>query len=218
MKKGIFPAAVMGFCLCSFSFVYADINEDLAAAVEEGDLAKVKRLVQQGADINTDTMTGDSLINTAADKGFLPIVKYLIEEMGVNVNAAGRAYDMGPLYSAAAKNRLDVAAYLLKKGAKVNAGNRFNMTPLFEPAGKGYIDMMKMLLNAGADINARNMYGETPLFYAVRGFRGKTSVESINFLISSGADRTIKNNKGKRAADIADEQTKAILAEDEKKK
>ena len=52
------------------------------------------------------------------------------------------------------------------------------------------------------DINAVNADGDTPLIYFVR-FASNRKIETLQFLIQSGADLRIKNNEGKSAYDYA---------------
>jgi ankyrin repeat protein len=67
------------------------------------------------------------------------------------------------LHDAVGHNQLDVAKYLLDKGADVNAVTTDGLTPLHMAAQNGNIEMTKLLLHRGAKINAPDAKGWTPL-------------------------------------------------------
>jgi ankyrin repeat protein len=67
------------------------------------------------------------------------------------------------LHDAVGRNQLDVAKYLLDKGADVNAVTTDGLTPLHMASQNGNIEMTKLLLERGAKINALDAKGWTPL-------------------------------------------------------
>jgi ankyrin repeat protein len=67
------------------------------------------------------------------------------------------------LHDAVGHNQLDVAKYLLDKGADVNAVTTDGLTPLHMAAQNGNIEMTKLLLERDAKINALDAKGWTPL-------------------------------------------------------
>ena len=86
-----------------------------------------------------------------------------------------------PLFSAASKDQMRVAGFLLDHGADVNApagthGKIWDTwTPLMAAADYGHKTMVDLLLSRGADVNWKNKGGETALYRAVlRGFQAVT--------------------------------------------
>jgi tankyrase len=67
------------------------------------------------------------------------------------------------LHDAVGHNQLDVAKYLLDKGADVNAVTTDGLTPLHMAAQNGNIEMTKLLLQRRAKVNALDAKGWTPL-------------------------------------------------------
>jgi ankyrin repeat protein len=61
------------------------------------------------------------------------------------------------LHRAAAQGREDVVAYLIKKGADVNATGPLDWTPLHVAAQKGDLEVVKRLVKAGAKIGAKTV-------------------------------------------------------------
>jgi ankyrin repeat protein len=68
-----------------------------------------------------------------------------------------------PLHDAVGQNRKDVAAYLLDKGAQINAVTKDGLTPLHMAAQNGNIPMIVLLIENGAAVNAEDAKGWTPL-------------------------------------------------------
>lgn len=63
---------------------------------------------------------------------------------------------------------IDIAEYLLEKGANVNASAKDRVTLLYLAASNGNLELVELLLNKGANIHARNTANYTP-FYAACG-------------------------------------------------
>jgi len=55
------------------------LNKALLEAVKKGDLSKVQELVQEGADVNFKTRSGDTPLHIAASKGHLEILDFLLK-------------------------------------------------------------------------------------------------------------------------------------------
>jgi ankyrin repeat protein len=67
------------------------------------------------------------------------------------------------LHDAVGHNQLEVAKYLLDKGADVNAVTADGLTPLHMAAQNGNINIIKLLLERGPRVNALDSKGWTPL-------------------------------------------------------
>jgi ankyrin repeat protein len=96
-----------------------ELDKQLWDAAQAGDAAKVGTLLQQGADANTATASGETALHAAVAAGSLPAVVQLVGK-GANVNAA-TATGWTPLHHAARFGRADAANYLLQQGANPKA-------------------------------------------------------------------------------------------------
>ena len=92
------------------------LSKKLTEFSKSGDLDKVKRALELGADVNYETVDGNEFntpLTYAADNGHFDVVKYLIE------NGAGEnEYYLSTALVEAVKNRNnEMAIYLVEKGA-----------------------------------------------------------------------------------------------------
>lgn len=93
-----------------------DQEQALLTAAEQGNLNKVKELVNAGVNINIADDTGHTALHFAARTGRLPIVKFLIEK-GANINAQSKFFET-PLRQAQKFNKTEVINYLQSQGAR----------------------------------------------------------------------------------------------------
>ena len=73
-----------------------DKADALAEAARKGDAAAVKKLLDEGVDVNTKFRYGATALSYACDRGHLDVVKLLIDR-GADVNVKDTFYDATPL-------------------------------------------------------------------------------------------------------------------------
>jgi len=108
-------------------------------AAEEGDLARVQRLIEHGADVNGKVLYGETALHRAAGKGHKDIVGLLIAKGG-DVNAKMTELGGTPLHEVVDANHVDVAELLIAKGADINAKDDHGRTPLYRAVFYGRKD------------------------------------------------------------------------------
>jgi ankyrin repeat protein len=91
-------------------------GEQLLSATRKGDLGAVKRLLDEGADVNTKTRYASTPLFFACDRGHLEIARLLIDR-GADLNVKDNFYNASALGLAITKKHDDVAALLIEKGA-----------------------------------------------------------------------------------------------------
>jgi hypothetical protein len=171
------------------------LNEQLMEAVELGDLARVKKLLAKGADVNaeSDSTMPQTPLMQASWAGQEAIVKVLLEN-GADVNAKtkdGRT----ALMSASSTGFAKIAKMLLDKGADVNAQTEGGGTALLFAAGECCPEIARMLLDKGAEVNAQAKRGNTALIAAA-----KTECPNVvKMLLDKGADVHAKTKNGMTA-------------------
>ncbi|HSG47673.1 MAG TPA: ankyrin repeat domain-containing protein [Longimicrobiales bacterium] len=95
----------------------------LHMAAELGFAPVVRRLLDGGADVATQTSTGVAAIHFAAGSGDVETVRALLDA-GAQVDVPDAVVLRTPLMFATARNRLEVMALLLERGADVAARTR----------------------------------------------------------------------------------------------
>ena len=129
----------------------------------------IKYLVQNGADVNAQTDWGGTVLHSAAFRGQLDIMQWMIEEGNAEVNT--RDLDGATaLLLAARENHFDIVKYLLQRGADVIARTSDGRTLLHYAAKFGHVEIARWLVEEqGADVHEKTTDGLTPWIYAVMG-------------------------------------------------
>ncbi|OAF13853.1 hypothetical protein AYJ54_43290 [Bradyrhizobium centrolobii] len=172
-------------------------------AAERGRVAVAQRLIERGADLKLTGRSGISPVAAAAYAGSDAIVEMLLAH-----GADERAPDetgKPPIVYAAARAKLDIVKRLLARNIEVNARYANDLTLLMWAVGAdekvAEADALKVvahLLDVGAHIDDRDSRGRTALMIAAEGGRA----EIVNLLLARGADASLKDNAGNRAADL----------------
>jgi uncharacterized protein len=172
-------------------------------AAERGHTAIVQRLIERGADVNFVGRSGVSPVSAAAYVGNDSIVEALLAR-----GADERAPDetgKPPIVYAAAGARLDIVTRLLARNIDINARYPNDLTLLMWASGPDKsapeaqaIQVVSYLLDSGAHIDDRDARGRTALMIAAEG--GRSGI--VNLLLARGADLSLKDKGGHRAADL----------------
>ena len=152
-------------------------------AVAEGQVAKVSRLLDRGADI--DAVHGEVRpLHVAVAHGNLTVVRMLLSR---GAGADRRAKDeLGymPLHVAASVGSTEIAEALLKSRCPVDGRASNGRTPLYVAASAGLRPMVEWLLEQGADLEKTVREGETLLMHAI----AHRDVEAVSQLLAVGAN------------------------------
>jgi len=187
-----------------------------AASSEADELRHIQALVKDSPDlINAPQATGETLLETAAGKGKLAVVKLLLDS-GAAVDGLQQP-GLTALHYAAGNGHKAIVDLLLRKGAKPGAQTGAGVTPLHLAARKGYEEVAKALLAAGAPVNAETTAqesrdrpggtltypligaGQTPLHLAATaGYAGL-----VELLLAKGADPNAVDVAGRTALSYA---------------
>lgn len=209
MRKNllILMLAVAPFC------VTAGTYDDLVQGAQMGDVATIRPLLARGASVDTTDGEGNTLLMLAARDGHEELTRLLIDyraklnarnaagdtalamaalrgqrkivEILVTAGASQTVPGWPPLVYAAFGGHLDVVAYLLGKGADINAASEGGMTALMAAARNGHLPVVRALLAGGADMEKRTDRGDSALDIAQR--TGNTEIAAL--LTAAGKTR-----------------------------
>jgi hypothetical protein len=124
----------------------------------------------------------------------LPLVVWLVEEMGVNVNAI-TTRRQNALHTTAS---FDILNVLLDLGADPLRRDSCGQTPLIRHTWFGRVDLVERLLQdprVRATVNMQDRRGHTALF-EVASVRKTATVRLVHLLLQAGCDPSVTNNRG----------------------
>jgi beta-lactamase regulating signal transducer with metallopeptidase domain len=164
------------------------LGRRLVQALQEGQMAEARELVEAGADVNYHLIGDGTPLVIASRSGSLEMAQLLIEH-GADVNQPAPG-DGNPLIMASAQGHLNLVTLLVSRGADVNGVVHGDETPLINAARNNRLDVARYLVDHDGDVNlavmAPTMRGtqrRSPLSEAQR--RGHE--EMVRFLRESGA-------------------------------
>lgn len=221
----------------SQSFESLPLAYQVDTLIQKGEFKKFKEILLDKKDIKTtidefSKEDGRTLLTRASFGASLPYIKFLVEELGADVNKADRD-QITPLMEAAASENINVVSYLVSKNADVNALNKLGADPLTIALASGEAALARILLQNGSNPNLKwNKMNLTHLMNAARNGhlevlkllldysaeinaqddKGNTALHYatsegfsriVKTLVSEGANKDLKNIKGETPLDIA---------------
>ena len=157
------------------------MSQELFAAAQSGDAAKVKTLLDSGVAHSATDEAGETALMHAAHAGHVAAVQLLITA-GADVNAKSpqgwTALAKAAYNGETERGYVEVIEVLADAGASLDERIFFGITPLMLAAGGGDAPVVEWLINAGADVLATNEGGRTARLMA----NDKFYVDVINLL------------------------------------
>ncbi len=121
-----------------------EIRGKMLQAVREYNIDQIKKLLENGADVNAADKDGWTLLHI----------------ISINDRLAAGQPEAG-------KYSIDLVRLLLELGADIQARTECGNTPLHYACTHGMVDVTRLLLESGADPEAENHFGVTPLDLAI---------------------------------------------------
>lgn len=170
-------------------------SSPLHAAAARDDVAALKRLLSQGADLEARDASGATALLVATKANRIGAARALIEA-GADVNAKDRISDSPYLY-AGARGHLEILRMTLVHGADLRSTNRYGGTAMIPAAERGHVDTVRTLVEAGVAVDHVNRLGWTALLEAViLGDGGERHQKIVNILLAAGADPNLADREG----------------------
>lgn len=173
----------------------------LIEAVSDGDLVKVKNLIEANADLNVRDSDGQTALMAATHFNNLDIVKALIEaEADLDIQSYQGAT---ALMFAAGEGRLAVVKELIEAKAKLDIQSRQGATALMVAAAKGNTEIVEELIKAKAKLDIQSNKGATALMVAVY----KDHTDTVLKLVEAGAALNLVDKEGRTALDACSKES-----------
>ncbi|MDM5227398.1 ankyrin repeat domain-containing protein [Cytobacillus sp. NJ13] len=170
---------------------FMDMNEQLLQAAERKETETIKRLIEEGVDINKKDSDGRTAAMIAAYNNDVETAKVLIKA-GADVNIQDDMKN-NPFLYAGAEGFVEILKLTIEAGADPAIINRYGGTALIPASEHGHIDAIKELLTkTDIDVNHVNDLGWTALLEAIILNDGNVKQQqTVQLLIDHGADVNI---------------------------
>jgi hypothetical protein len=190
----------------------AALDRQLRDAAWDNDVARARRLIRQGADVNAKDDTQQSAYLIATSEGYLDLLRLTLRN-GARINAKDSWNGTG-LIRAAERGHALVVGELLRAGIERDHVNRIGYQAIHEAVWLGedtpaYADTVRVLAAGGVELDRRSPSAElTPLEMARE--RGYAGLGSILDTVTS-ADRPADPDRALlRAAESGDADAVAV--------
>jgi ankyrin repeat protein len=183
----------------------APAESPVADAAQDRDVAQVRMLLQQGADVNAAQSDGLTALHWAALNDDAEIVGLLLYA-GATVRPLTRVGAYTPLHLASRAGHDAVARALLDGGADANQWTSTGVTALHFAAQANSSATIRALAEHGADLNAPDGFqSRTPLVFA----SSRNAIDAVTALLELGADPSL-------ATDLKDYTSMSALDGDDR--
>ena len=200
-------SGLLAFVLCTGAGV-ATAQSPLIEAVQQGDVAVVRALLERGAAVDAPEIDGTTALHWAVHRDDGDVAALLIGA-GADATAANR-YGVAPIALASLNGSAPMLARLLAAGADANRAQPEGETALMTAARTGRVAAVRLLLDHGADVDAAEQWrGQTALMWAAA--EGHTA--AVRELVSRGAD--VHARSGRADAAEGDQEAAADAVDGE---
>lgn len=193
-------------------------------------LKMAQLLIELGADVNQIASPGTTALETAVERGHVPMINFLLER-GAKVNL--REGQRTPLHIAAAQGNREVVALLLRHGADVAAKDRSGQTALQVAAQSGKREIVDLLAGKGESLDiaslvtlgdlkkVETLLDEQPALLSTKDLNDNSLLhlavehdrrDLTRLLLARGADVNVGNKEGSTPLHVAVAKQRRDLA------
>ena len=190
-------------------------DKKLLQGAQRNKLDEVREALEMGANVNA-VVYGSTALRMASDYGYTEIVRLLIENGDLDVNATDYDDDgRTALHLASIKGHTEIVKMLLEKGADVNAKDTLDRTALQYASQNGHAEIVKLLEEAIANNTENNSSDESQEEKDKKLLQGaqRNKLDEVREALEMGANVNVKNDDGWTAIAIASQQGSIELVE-----
>ncbi|XP_078409158.1 ankyrin repeat domain-containing protein 16 [Cetorhinus maximus] len=161
----------------------------LLRVIQEGNLVLLQEEVRRDESVRAAVLkghfgrSGDTVLHYAVRHGHLEILKYLVEELGINTELANSDYKR-VLHEAASMGHRECVRYLIAQGARIDCLKKADWTPLMMACTRTNLEVIKDLVESGASLTLKNKDGWSSFHIACR--EGDPEIIQYLLEVSSG--------------------------------
>jgi ankyrin repeat protein len=201
------------------------INVDLWYATLSGNTALVRNILDEGADIESQGLDGDTPLLSAIKRSVEcsqndetppnnELVEFLLKREA-DVSALDR-YGRSAIHICARGGSVTQLMLLLEHKADINQKTRIGQknSPLHICSISGHVEFAKCLVRHGADIDSLNIKHRTPLMEAVAAsYMPLMNLEIVKYFIEEGVNLLFRGLDGQTAESLSIDNDREDLTE-----
>jgi ankyrin repeat protein len=200
-----FPLVALAACGGSGGGSDPGPQGQLVSAAARGDVGAVRRLLADGAPVDTRDRDGRTAVTAAALGDHVDVARVLIDA-GADVDLQD-AERNNPLLLCGVTGNVAMLREVLRADPDVRLTNRFGGTALIPASERGHVAMVRALLRTDIDVDHVNRLGWTALLEAViLGDGGPAHRAIVQLLVDAAADVGIADRDGVTALEHARER------------
>ena len=170
------------FCRCGWFLPAWNLQE----ASGRGDIERVNRFLDEGADVNQTSVSMSPLLQALKNKR-IETARLLVDR-GADINYTDNIYGIPPIVYAVLYQDERLVKQMIERGADTNIRTKkYGNTALIEAARAGQTEIARLLIKNGAEVNLKSDEGFTALI--VTAYHGH--LDMARLLIEHGADPDI---------------------------
>lgn len=230
LKKVCLLVFVLTFSLAIFAQA-GPLENQLRVAILNQDIALVQEALSNGANVNyVQSDYTDNPLSVAINTGNMDVIKLLLQKgANPNIHIEGNGLITStPLLKAISMQKFELVKLLVEYGADVNlAATKYGkpeeklFSPLMQAIAATYtresMQIFDFLLEKGANVNYVSSEKDTALLVAADGrvsvYKQEAAYQMAEKLLLKGADKSIKNSRGRNATDVAIESNFMLMAD-----
>lgn len=177
--------------------VRQDIHSRLLQLALKAQTSNATRLTQKDKDRPLPIAHYEQVLRNAAKYGQTEIVKHLLEDQKLNIDAADGSTGSTALQFAARTDQLEVAQILMDCGADSNKSDRLGRTALHHAVQGREAHCLQLFLQHDGDTSLRDLEGRTVWHLAAQ----KGNIQALSILLNEPVDLAsaigLKTNDGR---------------------